>query len=380
MVPLCDLQAQYENIMPEVHEAIANVLDSSAFILGEEVTRFEEEFAEFCGANYCVGVACGLDALKLILLANGIDKTEDEVIIPANTFVATALAVSHAGASIKLVDCDYHTQLMKVGDVPRVTTPNTQAVIPVHLYGQMADVEYLDMLTDSDAPDGQLPIMVIEDACQAHGARLSETGLAAGSWSDAAAFSFYPAKNLGCYGDGGAVVTDSERIAKTVRHLRDYGQSAKYIHSERGVNSRLDSIQAAVLRVKLKHLTAWNARRAEIAQRYNEAFKGNPAIYPVKKKREESVHVYHQYVVRVDNRSQLMRKLGQDEIGCGIHYPVPIHLQPCYAHLGLRRGSFPNAEKSCGEVMSLPIYPEMSDDQVDRVVECLRRAVDECLT
>lgn len=355
-IPLVDLKAQYRTIRDELAPAIQGVLDRGDFILGEDVARFEEEFARFIGAAHCIGVATGTDALKLCLTALGIGPG-DEVILPTNTFVATALAATDAGARPVLVDMDEADFNLDIGRVEAAVTPRTKAIMPVHLCGRPAD---MDRLAAIAAPRG---IAVVEDACQAHGAVYR--GRKAGSIGAAAAFSFYPGKNLGAYGDGGAVTTNDDAVARTVRMQRNYGQSRKYYHDVAGFNSRLDTLQAAILRVKLRRLEAWNARRRELARMYREALAQLPLVLPSEP--DGSVHVWHLFMVRTARRDELLARLNARGIGAGIHYPVPIHLQKSYERLGYRRGDFPVAERVCGEILTLPLYPEMTEAHVSRV-------------
>lgn len=355
-VPFVDLKAQYETIKTEIQSAIAKVLEKGDFILGEELKLFEEEFANYCGVKYCVGVASGTEALWLALLALGI-KEGDEVITAANTFIATALAITMAGAKPVLVDIDPKTYNINPKLIEEKITEKTKAIIPVHLYGQPADMDEINKIAK------KYNLFVLEDACQAHGA--SYKGKRCGSLGHAAAFSFYPAKNLGAYGDGGAVVTNSGEIAEKIRMLRDYGQKEKYRHLVRGYNSRLDTLQAAILRVKLKKLDEWNKKRMKAAEKYNELLKKTEAVLP--ERASDRTHVYHLYVIRTKHRNELQKYLEKKGVFTGIHYPIPIHLQPSFAFLKLKRRSFPIAEKYAEKILSLPMFPEITEQQIKYV-------------
>jgi dTDP-4-amino-4,6-dideoxygalactose transaminase len=348
MIPLVDLKAQYAAIGAQLQAAVARVAEKQDFILGGELAAFENDFAKFTGCAYAVGVATGTDAVELALRAAGVGPG-DEVLAPAFTFIATALGIERAGARPVLVDCDANFGM----DLSRVTlTPRTRAVVPVHLYGRVVDCRALG-----------LPI--IEDACQAHGA----TG--AGTHGRAAAWSFYPGKNLGAWGDGGAVTTNDGEIAERLRAMRNYGSPRKYHHPLWGTNSRLDELQAAVLCVKLPHLADWNARRAAAAVRYDELLRELPVTRP------EIVagHAWHLYVIRVANRDRVLQRLQSKGIGAAIHYPLPLHLHGALQHLGYARGAFPEAERAAAEVLSLPLYPEITPAQQERVVEELRQCL-----
>ena len=363
-VPFVDLGAQYASLRPEVDEAIAAVLGNTGFILGSEVARFEEAFAACCEAEHAVGVDSGTSALELALRAYEIGPG-DEVITVANTFVATALAISYVGARPVLVDTDPDTYTIDVGAIEAAITPRTRAILPVHLYGQPAD---MDPILEIARRHG---LVVIEDACQAHGARYK--GRRVGSLGDAAAFSFYPAKNLGAYGDGGMVVTRDAAAAEAVRILRNYGQKAKYVHLLKGFNRRLDTLQAAVLNVKLGHLDAWNEARRAHARAYDERLRDLPLVAPQVPAYAEPV--YHLYVVRVNNRDAVQRRLAERGISTGIHYPVAIHEQPAYRDLGHSAGAFPVTEAYAGQILSLPMYAELTDAQIDRVVAALAESL-----
>ena len=364
-IPLVDLVAQHRTVADEVERGFARVLGRASFILGEEVEAFEEAFARFSGVKHCVAVANGTDALELVLRAAGVGPG-DEVVLPANSFIATALAVARAGATPVLVDCDPVFHLIAVEEVARKLTPRTKAILAVHLYGQVAPMEELATLA------GPAGILLLEDAAQAHGA--TRHGRAAGGLGLAAGTSFYPAKNLGAYGDGGAVLTDSDAVARKVRALRNYGSEAKYHHPELGFNSRLDTLQAVVLSVKLPRLPAWNEARRQAARRYDRLLAGIPGVHlPATLPGNE--HVWHLYVVRVPRRDAVLGALNAADVGAAVHYPVPIHLQGAFHHLGHRRGDFRAAEAAADEVLSLPLFPEITPEQQERVAAALRRAL-----
>lgn len=355
-VPFVDLQSQYLALREDILARADSVFRRGAFILGDEVAEFEKAFAGFCGAKHCVGVATGCDALFLALRARGIGPGH-EVIAPANTFIATVLAITAAGATPVLVDCLEEDFTMDPAAVARAVTGKTRALMPVHLYGQAARMDELSAIARAHG------LVIIEDAAQAHGG--TYRGRPCGTLGDASGFSFYPAKNLGCYGDGGAVVTDSAEIAEFARNYRNYGQSRKYHHDVAGWNSRLDTVQAAILLAKLPRLAAWNEARRRCALHYEAGLAGLPLLLP--RVRPECVPVWHLYVVRSTRRDELLAHLGRRGISCGIHYPVPVHLQKAYAGLGLARGGFPVAEKVAGEILSLPMYPELAAGQIDHV-------------
>jgi dTDP-4-amino-4,6-dideoxygalactose transaminase len=365
-VPFVDLAAQYGAIAEEIDEAIAIVLRRADFILGHDVRLFENEFAAFCEAGYAVGVDSGTSALELALRAFGIGPG-DQVITTANTFIATALAISYTGATPVLVDVDPQTYTMDISRLEGAVTDHTKAIIPVHLYGQPADMGPILEIAQRHG------ITVIEDACQAHGARYK--GKRVGSLGHAAAFSFYPAKNLGAYGDGGMIVTNDERMAESLRMLRNYGQREKYHHLLQGYNHRLDTLQAAVLRVKLQHLDTWNAARRQHARLYDELLAHSPVVAPAEADYAESV--YHLYVIRVEDRDGLRAHLHDRGIATGIHYPIPIHLQPTYRDLGYGEGSFPVTEEYVGQVLSLPMYAELTSVSIEYVAEAIGEFVSE---
>jgi dTDP-4-amino-4,6-dideoxygalactose transaminase len=360
-IPLVDLAAQYPEIRAEVDAAIARVLDSTAFILGREVADFEAAFAAHVGATGCVGVASGTAAIELALRACGVGAG-DEVITAAHTFIATAEAISHTGARPVFVDIDPVTFNLDPAAVEAALTPRTRAIVPVHLYGQPADMTALMALARAH------DLYVIEDAAQAHGAEVD--GRRCGSLGDLAAFSFYPGKNLGAYGDAGAVTGTNEALLARVRKLRDHGRTSKYEHDEVGFGERMDALQAAILGVKLRHLEAWTERRRAHARRYDELLEELPVELP--REAPGRRHVYHLYVVRAERRDELLAHLKASGIDAGIHYPVPLHLQPAYADLGYAPGSLPETERAAREIVSLPIYPELADAQLVAVADAIR--------
>jgi len=360
-VPFVDLGAQYRTIEGEIGEATSRVIQQSDFILGREVSLFEEEFAAFCEAKYAIGVDSGTSALELALRAYDIGPG-DEVITAANSFIASALAISHAGARPILVDVDPSTYTVDVSAIEKAITPRTKAVIPVHLYGHPAHMNPIRELADKHG------LVIIEDACQAHGTRYK--GRRAGSLGHAAAFSFYPGKNLGAYGDGGIVVTNDRGIARRLEMLRNYGQKEKYQHLFRGYNRRLDTLQAAVLRVKLRYLEKWNAARRWNAVLYHKFLDGCGLLLPGEAPGAESV--WHLYVIRAEQRDALKEHLISRGISASIHYPIPIHVQPAYLDLGYKKGDFPVTESCAHQVLSLPMYAEISQDQIEYVAKTIR--------
>jgi dTDP-4-amino-4,6-dideoxygalactose transaminase len=360
-VPFVDLAAQYHTIAAEINEATSRVIREADFILGREVTLFEEEFAAFCEAKYAVGLDSGTSALELALRAYDIGPG-DEVITAANTFIATALAISHAGAKPVLVDVDPLTHTIDVAGISRAITPHTKAILPVHLYGHPAHMDPIRQLAE------KYGMVVIEDACQAHGARYR--GKRTGSLGDAAAFSFYPGKNLGAYGDGGIVVTNDRDVANRLAMLRNYGQKEKYHHLFRGYNRRLDTLQAAILRVKLKYLEKWNAARRCNAKLYQDFLEGADVVTPTETREVESV--WHLYVICSGHRDMLRERLVSNGISAGIHYPVPVHLQPAYKDLGYKQGDFPVTEGLASRILSLPMYAELTSEQVQITAETIR--------
>lgn len=365
-IPLVDLAAQHEAVAREVAEGWQEVLARTAFIGGPQVAAFEREYAEFIGVPHCIGVANGTDAIEIALRALGVGPG-DECILPANTFIATAEAVARAGATPVLADCaDDDTYLIDADAVEAAVTPRTAAIIPVHLYGQAAPVERLRPLAR------RAGARIVEDAAQSQGAR--RNGMSAGALGDAAATSFYPGKNLGAYGDGGAVLTGSADAAERMRMIRDHGSPAKYEHEVLGVNSRLDTLQAVVLSAKLRRLAAWNAARRAAAARYEELLAGCDAVVRPRTL-DGNEHVWHLYVVRVPDRDRVLKELQAAGIGAGIHYPVPLHLTTAFAGLGYPPGAFPVAERAAGELLSLPLFPQITAGQQERVISVLMSAL-----
>jgi len=360
-VPFVDLAAQYATVRDSVRDAMDAVLERGDFILGGSVGEFEESFAQFTGTAHAVGVDSGLSAIELSLRAMGVGPG-DEVITAANTFIASVLPVSYVGATPVLVDVDPRTYDLDLEQVEAAITPRTRAIMPVHLYGQPVDMDALMAIAERHGLD------VIEDACQAHGARYR--GRRAGSFGHAAAFSFYPAKNLGAYGDGGLVTTDDPEVADRIRLLRNYGSVTKYHHEVKGMNHRLDTLQAAVLHVKLARLDAWNAARRRHAAAYDAHLQDSGLELPAVRAGAE--HVYHLYVVRSPERDALQAHLRDHGVATGIHYPVPVHLQPAYRDLGKGPGSFPVTEQLANEILSLPMYPELTEPQIAHVADAVR--------
>jgi dTDP-4-amino-4,6-dideoxygalactose transaminase len=362
-IPFVDLKRQYEAIRTEVHDAIQHVLDQCAFASGPAVAAFEAEFARYCGVRHCVGVNSGTSALHLALLVCGVGPGDEVITVPM-TFVATAWAISYVGARPVFVDIEPETYNMDVGQVERAITPRTRAVLPVHLYGQMA---HLDPLLEICERHG---LALIEDAAQAHGA--TYRGRCAGAVGRVGCFSFYPGKNLGAYGEGGALITHDDAIATRARALRDHAQSVRYRHEELGFNYRMDGIQGAVLGVKLRHLDRWNTIRRRVAARYQASLADTPLVQPHEAGGRR--HVWHLYVVRSTDRDRLQQALTEACIGTGLHYPIPIHLQPAYAHLGYRVGDFPVAEQLAQQCLSLPMYAELSAEEQEHIVQALKQA------
>lgn len=365
-VPFVDLKVQYQMIQDDVNSKLQDVMRRCDFVLGQDVNAFEDEFAAYCEVNHAVGVDSGYSALELILRAYDIGPG-DEVITAANTFIATTLAITNTGAKPVLVDVDPATFNLDPTQLEAAITPATRAIMPVHLYGQTADI---DPILHNARQHG---LRVIEDAAQAHGARYK--GRRAGSLGDAAGFSFYPGKNLGAYGDGGAVVTDDAALAERVRMLRNLGMQVKYHHEIKGFNHRLDTMQAAVLRVKLHHLDNWNAARRQVARQYDDRLADLPVVTPYTADWAE--HIYHLYVIRTENRDALQNYLQQAGIASGLHYPIPIHLQPAYQELGYQEGDFPVTEQIAKEILSLPMYPELDSDAIDYVVNTIKAFIEE---
>jgi dTDP-4-amino-4,6-dideoxygalactose transaminase len=368
-VPWVDLTIQHRNLRNEINAAIQGVMDRTDFILGPDVTKLEEEFAAYCGTKYAVGVDSGLSALELSLRALGVGHGH-EVIVPAHTFTATAAAVTFAGATPVFVDVDPETWTLDPEQVERAITPRTKAILPVHLYGLPADMNMILGIAE------KYNLVVVEDACQAHGALYK--GHRAGSLGNASGFSFYPTKNLGACGDGGMVTTNDSRVVETIRALRNCGQRTKNVHELEPFNHRLDNLQAAILRVKLHYLDEWIGLRRKWAALYNTLLAGNGLRLPVVPPGYE--HVYHLYVIRSKNRYALQSHLKEQGIGTAIHYPNPVHLQPFYQNGTDRHGQFPIAENICSEILSLPMYPELTEEQVDYVIESVKKFTTENLT
>jgi dTDP-4-amino-4,6-dideoxygalactose transaminase len=364
-IPLVDLSAQHREVEEEVRRGFDEVFSNTSFILGRHVSEFESEFARFSGVRHCVGVANGTDALELALRAIGVGHG-DEVVVPANTFIASALAVVRTGATPVFVDSDPVYHLIDVEQVKGAIGARTKALLPVHLYGQLAEMERLQPLADDAG------IAIVEDAAQCQGATRHGTG--AGNFGAVAGTSFYPGKNLGAYGDAGAVLTNDDAVRAKVRALRAYGSEEKYQHPELGFNSRLDTLQAVVLLAKLSRLERWNALRIEAAARYDELLADVPGVV-LPKTLAGNAHVWHLYVVRVPTRDRVLNALNGAGIGAGIHYPLPCHLQRAFASLGHRKGDFPVAERAADEILSLPLFPGITREQQATVAGALCKAL-----
>lgn len=361
MIPLVDIARQDKKIVPQIIKSIRKVIKRGDFILGEDVEKFEEEFANYCGVKHCIGVASGTDAILLALRALGIGSG-DEVIIPANTFISTVLPVIYLGAKPVLIDIDKDTYNINVSKIEEKISKNTKAIISVHLFGQIAEMDKIIKIAKKHK------LFVIEDAAQAHGSTFKNKK--AGSFSDIACFSFYPGKNLGAYGDSGAIVTNDKTLADKIKVLRNIGQVKKYTHVEKGYNSRLDTLQAAVLRIKLRELDKWNKERRSLAALYNRLLSGLPVSIPIQA--DGSISNYHLYVIRVSRRDSLLKYLHERKIFAGIHYPVPIHLHKALRDLPYKKGDFPVTEKYSKEILSLPIFPGMSKKEVDIIAETIK--------
>jgi dTDP-4-amino-4,6-dideoxygalactose transaminase len=361
-VPFLDLKVQYRQIEAELRPVLEDIMASGAFIGGPQVADFENEFAAFCGTRHCVGLSSGTDALRFALMAAGVGPG-DEVITVPNTFIATTEAISQAGATPLFVDIDPDTCCVDVKQIQHRITSKTRAVVPVHLYGQAADMDPILEIARKHR------LAVIEDACQAHGALYK--GRLAGSMGLAGCFSFYPGKNLGAFGDAGAVVTDDETLAQTIRMLREHGQSRKYYHDMEGFTGRLDAIQAAVLRLKLKRLAGWNDARRANAAFYAKLLKDVPGVTPIQEA-DFAQSVYHLYVIQVDDRDGLQAFLAEKGVGTGLHYPLPLHLQKAYSPMGFKKGDFPVSERTAERLLSLPMYAELTQEQIVHVVTCIK--------
>jgi dTDP-4-amino-4,6-dideoxygalactose transaminase len=373
LIPFVDLTVQHQPIQTKLEQAVLTAMRQGDYVLGQDLSEFETAFAQACGSAYGIGVASGTDALALGLQACGIGAG-DEVILPANTFVATLIGVLRSGATPIFVDCDPKTALIDLMAAEKAITARTRAIVPVHLYGQVVSPrKLLDLASTYD-------LLIFEDAAQAHLAE--REGYRAGSIGMAAAFSFYPSKNLGAFGDGGMLVTREAIVAQTMRSLRNYGATRKYFHTDLGTNSRLDTIQAAILKAKLPYLYDWNCERYKIAQQYDALLRplANYGILPIENHCGDG-HVYHLYVIRITEaspieRTALQTALAELGIQAGIHYPIPCHLQPAFKQLGYRAGDFPQAEAHSQEVLSLPIYPGLAQAQIERVVSAIRALVE----
>ncbi len=363
MIPFLDLKAQYHAIKPEIDAAVLRVLESGSYVLGEEVAAFEREFAAYCGTAHAVGVNTGTSALHLAMLAAGVGPG-DEVITTPFTFVATVAAIRYIGARPVLVDIEPATMNLSPRKLEQAITPRTKAIVPVHLYGQMADMDPILAIA------GAYGIPVIEDACQAHGARYK--GKRAGSMGLSGCFSFYPCKNLGAYGEGGMVVSDDEEQANRIRMMRDWGQQQRYHHVIAGFNYRLEAMQGAILRVKLRHLEDWTERRRARARQYARLLADAPVRIP--REAPGRRHVWHVYAIRTPDRGALQAMLEREGVRTGLHYPIPVHLQPGHADLGYAAGDFPASEMAARTVLSLPIFPEMTPRQVETVAQLVNQS------
>ena len=363
VVPFLDLKTQYESIKDEINKAIQKVLDSCTFAGGPFVEEFEKSYAEFCGSKYCIGVGSGTEALWATFLALGIG-IGDEVITAPNTFIATVEAISFCGAKPVFVDIDEKYYTMDPSLIEGAITPRTKAIIPVHIFGQMADMDSVMEIAKKHN------LFVIEDACQSHGAEYK--GRHAGTIGEAGCFSFYPGKNLGAFGEAGAVVTNNENLNKRIRMFRDHGQSNKYYHDIIGWNARMDGIQGAILSVKLKHLETWNENRRKNAKVYDNLLENIKGI-TISDEAKFCKHVYHVYAIRVHDRNEFISYLKDSNIGCGIHYPEPVHVQKAYNSLGFKKGNFPVSEKCAQDFVSLPMYAELTEEQITFIVEKINK-------
>jgi dTDP-4-amino-4,6-dideoxygalactose transaminase len=362
-IPITDLKRQHGSIQGEIREAIRQVVDRCAFASGPFVETFEAEFARYCGVRHCVCVNSGTSALHLALIASGVGPGDEVITVPF-TFISTAWAISYVGAKPVFVDIEPETCTMNMSQVEEAITPRTRAVLPVHLYGQMADLRSLKEICQRHN------LNLIEDAAQAHGAEYF--GQRAGSVGRVGCFSFYPTKNLGAIGEGGAITTNDGAVAERVRALRDHAQSTKYRHEELGFNYRMDGLQAGVLSAKLKYLDQWNSARRDLAARYNGLLSDTPLALPMEA--DGRHHVWHLYVIRHPQRDRVRKDLAEASIDTGLHYPIPVHLQPAYAHLQHAAGNFPVAEKAAAECLSLPLYPGLTKEEQSRVAEILKMA------
>jgi len=363
MIPFLDLKTQYLGIKQEIDQAVLSVLDSTQFILGRDVEAFEGAFAKYCGAQHAVAVNSGTSALHLALLAAGVGPGHEVITVPA-TFVATVASVLYTGATPVLVDVDPDSYTMDPGKIENAITSRTKAILPVHLYGQPADMDSILTITRKHG------LVVIEDAAQAHGAEYK--GRQVGSIGDLGCFSFYPGKNLGAYGEGGAVLTNNLKYNKTLRVLRDWGQEGKANFVKKGFNYRMDGIQGAILNVKLRYLEEWTERRRTVASHYNSLLENSGLTIPMVKP-YATRHAYHIYAVLAENRQEICKRLEEAEIQFGIHYPTPVHLLPAYQDMGYKKGDFPVSEQISAQEFSLPMYPEMTRESIERVVNVCRR-------
>jgi len=357
-IPLVDLKRQYQAIKNEIDEAVQCVVDDTDFILGKHTQDFEAKFAKYCGANYCVGLNSGTDALFMAFLAIGL-KAGDEIITAPNTFFATTEYLGHLGARPVFVDVDQATHLIDADKIESAITDKTKAIIPVHLYGQMADMDKILAIAM------KYHLSVIEDCAQAHGAQYK--GQKAGSIGDIGAYSFYPGKNLGAYGDAGCIVTNNEQHASFIKKFRNHGRASKYEHDQEAYSSRMDGLQASILDAKLAHLDEWIEKRRLIAQKYNKLLKNVETPVEI----SSGKHSYHLYVIATDSRDELLGYLKSKGVEAGIHYPIPLHLQKAYEYLNLPVGSLPISERAAGRVLSLPIFPELTDKEINYVADCV---------
>lgn len=365
-IPFVDLQSQYQGIKKEIDVAVGTVLSHTKFIQGPEVSQFEKEFAKFIHAKECIGLNSGTDALILGIRALGLTP-HDEIILPVNTFIATALGISENKLKPVFVDIDKNDYGMDLEDLKKKITPRTKAIIVVHLFGQPEKIDEIKKIIRKT----KQKIYLIEDACQAHGAKYK--GKRVGTFGIFSAFSFYPGKNLGAYGDGGAIVTNSATLAKKCRMLREYGQEKKYVHKTVGINSRLDTLQAAILLVKLKHLEDWNKKRQKMARYYSELLR---EAFPKMKTpllAKDRLSVFHLYVVEIEKREALLRFLHDEGVQALIHYPIPLHMQAPYKSLGYKKGDFPNIEYAASRILSLPMFPELTQNQAKYVVNSIKK-------
>lgn len=365
-VQFIDFSEQYQAIKKEIDAGLQQVFQKGNFILGEEEKAFEDAFSKYCGATYGVGVNSGTDALYLALSSLNVGPG-DEVILPTFTFIATALCVSYTGAKPVFVDIEEDTYNLDPAKLAQAITPKTKVILPVHIYGQSAEMEEILKIAQ------QHKIAVVEDACQAHGA--SYKGQRIGSLGDASCFSFYPTKSLGAFGDGGMIVTNKKDVYEKLLMLRDYGRVGRYEHKIKGHNSRLDTVQAVVLSAKLKHLDSWNKMRLENAQYYNKLLGGQNGQLKVPTIKGDRTHVFQTYAVRIKNRNQVSEALKEKGISVLIHYPIPLHLQEAYQELGHKRGDFPVAEKIADEILSLPMFPHLKKEQIEYVADCLKECI-----